>query len=274
MSFVGRIQQGIADLGPWWLQGRNIGTFLESIGLTLDGALETLTHGMRLSQPLRGDVNALPYLSTDRGIAIYPNEPDASRRYRLSQFWQLRRQFGTHQGEMRNVQPYFLPGALPVIRIVHQAGDGSSATWHTLAADGTYSVHRSTPSNWDWDGVDAKWSRYWAIVYTTGLIPTAQPTWDGGQLWDGGSVWDGLFTSGVIDDLVSAFTDAKSAHSILWGLILAPDSASFDPTATAVVDAAGWSTLPNGKWGYVIDNVTGQPTRLPSATYAYDLGQG
>ncbi len=268
MSFIGIIQQAIANLGPSFLQQKNVGTFLEAVGLTLDGAVEQLAQGMRLSQPLRCDSSALPVLSYDRGIRTYATEPEASKRYRLSQFWQLRRQFGTHQGEMRNLQPFFLPYA-PIIRIVHQAGDGVSATWHTLAADGSYSVHRQEPSNWDWDGNVGEWSRFWVIIYVDAVGLPAQPTWDGGQLWDGGSIWDGLYTRAQILDMVGAIVDAKSAHSHLAGLIFATDPASFDPTRVPVTNPDGSTTLPAGNWYEIIDHFTGQPTRLQSAVFAY-----
>jgi len=277
--FVGRIQKAIAtlvDAGAWWLGAPNVARFHQAVGLMFDSALEGLMQGLLLSQPLGCDSSALPVLSFDRTLRFYPSESDESKRYRLSQWWQLHRQAGTHQGEMRNLQPYFLPGPLPRIRIVHQAGDGSSATWHTLEPDGTYSVYRAIPSNWNFDGVPSKWSRFWVIVYTTGLIPEAQPEWDGGQLWDGGSVWDGLFNEEQIAAMVALVSgvEIKAAHSILWGFILATDPDSFDPASTAVVNADGSTTLPVGNWGYVINNITGAPTRLPSASFAYDLGQG
>lgn len=277
MSFIGAIFQRLvsSDIVPWFLKQKNIGTFLESVALTFDSATETLAQGLRLSQPLRCDESALPILARDRGIRLYATEPVASKRLRLSRWLQLRRQFGTHQGQLRNIQPFFLGfAAVPRLRIVHQRGDGASATWHTLEPDGTYSVHRAIPSNWDWDGVPAKWSRYWLIVYTTALGLPAQPTWGGGQLWDGGDVWDGLLTAAQIDDIAAGVLEARARHTQLWGVIFAPDDASFDPTAAVVVNGDGTSNLPDGLWGYVIDNTTGQPSRLAGASFAYDLGQG
>jgi hypothetical protein len=273
MSFAGVLQQFAANIPPWFLRNRYASTFLQAHGLVVDNAVESTALGLHLSQPLRCDESALPILSQDRGIRLYSTEPKASQRFRLSQWWQLHRQFGTHQGEMRNVQPFFLPQT-PMLRIVHQSGDGSSSTWHTLDASGAYSVHRSTPSNWNWDNVPSKWSRFWLIVYTGALNLPPQPRWDGGQLWDGGSIWDGLLTSSQIADIVAGVTDAKSAHSQLWGVILAPSTGSFTPTDTIATHPDGWSNLPNGKWGFAIDNQTGKPTRLPGATFAYDLGQG
>lgn len=274
-TWIGMVQKLIAELGPWYLQQQHVGSFLEAVGLVLDGAVEQLVDGMRLGQPLRSDVSALPVLSRDRRVRIYETEPEDSQRYRLSRFWQLRRQAGTHQGEMRNVQPFFLPGALPVMRIVHQAGDGSSATWHTLASDGSYSVHRAIPSNWDWDGVPTAWSRWWAIVYTDGLdfSDSGPGVWDGDDVWDGDAVWDGTFTDARIADMVDGFRENKSAHSKLWGMILATDPASFDPTASVVVNPDGSTNLPAGNWGFPHDLSTGEPTREQSAVYALDLGQ-
>lgn len=273
-SFIGTLQASISRLGPWFLQGPNLGALLESVGLTLDGAIEQLVAGFRLGQPLRADPSALPVLSRDRRIRIYATEPEESQRYRLSRFWPLRRQFGTHQGELRNVAPFFLSrAAVPIMRIVHQAGDGSSATWNTL--DNVFAVHRAAPSNWDWDGVWAKWSRWWAIIYTDALGLDAQWLWDGGDLWDGGQVWDGLLTSAEIDDIVAGLREAKSAHSILWGLILCTDPTSFDPTSAAVVNPDGSTTLPAGNWGLLVDPVTGNPTRgAPGMSVVYDLGPG
>ena len=169
-AFVGTIQKLVATFAPWFLRGSNIGTFLEASALSLDDVVESLRQGLRLSQPLRCDESALPVIARDRGMRLYASEPVASQRQRLSQWRQLRRQFGTHAGQMRNIQPFFLShAAVPRIRIVHQSGDGLSATWHTLEADGTYTWTRATPSNWNWDGNDDQWSRYWVIIYTDQL---------------------------------------------------------------------------------------------------------
>lgn len=276
MGFIGKIQASIFNLGPWFLQARWIAPFTEAVGLVLDGAVEQLVQGLRLGQPLRCDPSALPILSRDRGIRIYETETEDSQRYRLSRFWPLRRQFGTHQGEMRNLQPFFLDRpSLPAIRIVHQAGDGSSATWHTLDEAGIYTVERTTPSNWDFDGVPEKWSRWWCILYTDNLGLAGQPEWDGGTLWDGGAIWDGLFGSPEYDDFVAALREAKAAHSILWGLILCSNAGSFAPSGTAVVNGDGSTTYPVGNWGFPVDPIGGNPTRgAPGSVFVYDLGQG
>lgn len=270
-SFIGTIQKIVGTIVPWFLRRQNVGRFLEAAALTFDSVSESLLQGLRLSQPLRCDESALPILARDRGIRLYDSEPTSSKRYRLSRFWQLRRQFGTHAGQMRNVQPFFLGNAaLPRMWIVHQSGDGLSATWHTLEPDGTYHWSRKTPSNWNFDGAPTLWSRYWLIIYTDELGLPAQEEWDGGSIWDGGSVWDGLLTTAEINDIVGGLLEARDPTTKLAGVILAPDPTTFDPTASVVVDPDGWSNLPGGNWNFVIDNVTGQPTRQPGASFVYE----
>lgn len=163
MGWIGKFQAAIlGDPAPYFLRQKNLGTFMEALGIVYDIFASNLALGLRLSQPLRCDESALPYLSFDRGIRLYPSEPIASQRFRLSQWWQLWKQRGSHQGAMRHLQPYFLGasglGPLPTIRIVHASGDGLSATWHTLSggvpgAPGTsvYSAQKVTPSNFDFD---------------------------------------------------------------------------------------------------------------------------
>lgn len=273
--FVGAFQKAIANILVAFLQDANVQRLLQSFGLVEDSALESLAQGVRLSQPLRSDPSALPYLAGDRGITLYSTEPEASQRERLAQWWQLHRQRGTHQGEMRHLHPWFLSEpALPMMRIVHQAGDGSSATWHTLDGAGAYTVHKQTPSNWDWDGVPSAWSRFWLIIYTDQQGFPAQENWDGGADWDEvGKIWDSLYSSAQIADFLAAIREWQSAHSVLWGVILATDPLSFDPTAAPVTDPAGWTTLPAGNWYWTIDPVTGDPTRLPTCSVVYNRGK-
>lgn len=268
--------QDLADrFAPWWLRGRVGGALLQSIGATLDGVMQTLVLGLRAGNPLTCEPDALASIGRDRGLRRYPTEPEESYRARLAQWRQLHKLRGSHLGEMLQLQPYFLPAGRPMIRTVHQDGGGASATWHTLNPDGTYEVHRATPSNWDWDGsplgvptpaITAQWSRFWVIVYVDGLgLPEAEK-YDEGAKYDEGSIWDGLITSDQIADIVQIINDWKAAHSTLWGVILATDPASFDPAGSG----AGY---PNGLWGYYIDHATGDPVRLASAVYSYDMGQ-
>lgn len=269
-AFVGLLQKTVGQVRPWFMSRLNVGAFLESVVFALDVGLETLNQAFSLTRPYQADVSFLSTLAYDRGILLYQGEPVASRRTRLAMWHQLHRQRGTQQGELRNLQPFFLPGRLPLMRAVHQAGDGLSATWHTLDSDGTYSWYRAEPSNWDWDGQTTLWSRFWVIVYVDDLsVAPVVATWDGGDTWGGGAIWDSVFTAAQISAMVQAITSWKAAHEMFCGLIFATDPASFDPTASVVVNPDGTSTLPDGKWQYTVDPTTGDPTRLSTAIFPY-----
>lgn len=283
----------LRSFAPWYMSSGRMGTLLNSVGGMLDGLAERSLLGRLAALPyaagaktaggllLQCEEDALPTHARDREIPIFPSEPVASKRLALSRWRQLHARRGTHRGEMERVQPYFLGadglGSLPRIRIVHQDGDGDGATWHTLSGSadvggaGIYSIHRQEPSNWEFDGQTSLWSRWWAIVYTTGIgVLTGETLWDDGHVWGGGQVWGGVQLA-VISDLIGLWLSWHSAHSQLAGIILANDPDSFDPTATAVTLPDGSTSLPIGNWGSLVDPVTGDPTRLQSATWIYDM---
>jgi len=276
-SFIAKLQQAIVKRAPYWIRDGFGGVFLQSLGLTLDNAQATLLHIVRQTRPLVCFDDAIEFLSADRGIRRYPTEPPESIRTRLAKWRQIKRHAGSVYGHMINLQPYFLPGALPRIRVVHQSGDDGSGVvsmWHTLEPDGTYLTHVAAPSNWDWDGQIYQWSRMWCIIDVSGL-PYHGADWDDGTTWDDGvTVWDGYLSSAQRDDIMSILNEDKGPQAIWWGLILATDPASFDPLSTAVTAPDGSTSLPIGNWGSAIDPVTGQPSRLSTALYAFEEEQG
>ena len=289
MSF----QSLVRKLAPGYMaDGRHMGTLLEASGLMLDALAERsflgrcaaipYAAGAKTADglPLQCEPEVLPWHARDRGITLYPSEPLGSRRYRCSRWRQLHAMRGTHRGELKYAQPYFLGedglGTLPRMRIVHQDGDGDGAMWHTLSGSadpggaGRYSIYRKVPSNWDFDGLAEKWSRWWAIVYTSGTVLESGVTyWNDGHPWNGGQVWGGVALQ-VVTDLVTMFLEWHSAHSRCAGIILASDLGSFDPTATSTVETGGSTTLPVGNWGQLVDPATNLPTRLSTATWIYD----
>ncbi len=274
MSYIGQIQRDISARAPHWIRNGYGGVFLQALGLTLDNAQATLLHGLRQTRPGTAFVDALAYIAADRGIRRYPTEPLASWRLRLKKWRQIKRHAGSHYGQMISLQPYFLPGTLPTIRIVHQAGDGSSATWHTLSPEGVYSVHRAIPSNWDFDGVPSKWSRFWVIIYVPGTrLDGGLTYYDDGSVFDGGQVYDGVLAA-YGADMKAIVDESKAAHSICWGVILTNDPTAFDPTAIATTLPDGSTTLPTGNWGPIVDPATNLPTRPRFASFYFDLGQG
>lgn len=279
--WIGKIEKFMGEQAPWFLRNRWKGTFLQAVALQYDIAIDTLAQGLRLSQPLRCDVSALPHLARDRSIALYPTEPIPSQRFRLSQWWQLHRGRGSHQGEMRHAQPYFLPGTLPRIRIVHQSGGGSPvATWHTLDPSGRYSAAQASPSNFNIDGTASKWSRWAAFVDMSGTAYTGPATYgDGDTYGDGllyGSAGSTPFYGQRQADVAAMLYDWKAAHSwcewiIAWWPMTG--GAPFpDASSTPTQDASGWWSLPNGAntWTVLADPVTGLATRPPNMLWLRD----
>lgn len=267
-TYVGLLQRLLSESAPSWLRNRYGRAFLEAIGLTLDLGTATFQRGLEQTYPLMCESTSLPILGSDRGIRRYPTEPEASYRVRLARWRQIKKHAGSHYGEMISIQPFFLPGALPTIRIVHQSGDGVGATWHTLNPDGSYETHYQSPSNWRFDPSSGEWSRAWLIIYVTGVGLDGAQYDDGiAQYDDGVTLWDGHLSSEQIDDIASIYNDSKAAHSVLKGIILASDPASFDPAGSSVSLPDGSTTFPVGNWRYAIDPVTGLPTRLGTASY-------
>lgn len=268
MSFVGVLQGMIGRIGPWFIHQKNIGRFLQAIGYTYDAAVTSLQQGLALTQPFRCDPSALPVLSIDRSIRLYPSEPEASKRLRLAKWLELHRTRGTHLGELLHSQPYFMPD-VPVMRIVHQDGAANSATWWTIDGSGLLSEHVQSPSNWNYDGQTAKFTRYFAIVYIPARLMT-RAKYDDGGTYDGGDVYDGMMTQ-IAKDISDMVREWQGAHSRLQAYIVATDPTSFDPTATAVTDPTGWTSLPVGNWGSPISPPpVAVFTRPPSAFWVYE----
>lgn len=265
------IQKSVADNCPSFFRGSVAGRLFESIGAVADQAIETQVTGLQQGDPLRCDASALPRIALDRGLRRYPTESEESHRQRLAGWREDARHRGSLYGQLRHVQRWFSPQR-PVVRAVHQSGSGTNSTWHTLDADGVYSVYHSTPSNWDWDSDTnvlsvTMWGRYWILVYTDTLDASQlidAERWDAGATYDSHAIWDGIFSHDQIHDMVSVCNDSKAAHSILWGLFFVKDASVFVPSGSG----AGY---PDGTWGLVTDPVTGLPTRRDSVIYAYEV---
>ena len=269
--WVGKFQALMDRIGTYFIRGPNVGKFLQSFAMVLDQSATELDLGLSQTQPLKCDVSQLPTLSIDRTIRLYAGEPATASRQRLAAWLPAHRPRGTQLGELLHSRPYFLPDT-PIMRIVHQAGDGSSATWHTLEADGTYSIHVQTPSNWPYDALTARWWRFWVILY----VPAGMLHAD---LYDDGGVYDGLGIDGLPEtylgttpagaarDLVDMMLEWERFGEYMQAYILAEDPASFDPTAAASSPGPGTDT-PDGFWGSHM--VGGVCHRLETAHWIYE----
>ncbi len=277
MSYFGEFQRSIREsIAVWYLGQKYIGTFLEAVGLVLDGSVDGLIRGLRLSQPLRCDTVAFGALSKDRKRKLYPNEPEASKRERLRKWRQLARSEACHYGAMINLAPYFLPGTPPKILIAHQSGDpggGAITTWHiydpSLPESQRYSWYRPAVSNFNYDGQTAKWSRWFCYIDLSGTGIAPPNTYDDGHKYDDGAVYDSPYlTPAKTSDIVNILLDSNAPHMHLSAVVLT--WTPIDITAMPVQDVTGWWSLPNGKWGSTIDSVTHLGTRPPYMIWLYD----
>jgi len=284
----------VPDLADPHMAGPNNLAFYAAIGSQLDAMAEKILVGRLSSNPFAGganptregaarladgrliecDVQALPAIADQRGITLYPTEPELSKRYRLSRWWQLHKRRGTHKGELEHVWPYFLGLAttMPVIDIVHQAADNSSATWHRIDATGTYSVYRKTPGNFDFDGTSAWW-RWFAFVRMSGTGIAGPNTYDDGHTYDDGSIYDaGGLSTAQQRDIAQMFLDWQSAHSECIGVALVWGSSAVDRTSTPTQDPSGWWSLPNGAgtWAKAYNPTTHLATRPPMVQWIYE----
>lgn len=245
-----------------------------------DNLLRTFKLVGQQRSPLLCDASVLPLHSRDRRIRRYTNESESSIRRRLAKWLQIHQSAGRAWGMLRQLRIYLQTLGRPLIRHVCSAGDGSCAQWSTLnPGDGTrdyfevggidpeYESVSTAPSNWLWDAgaTTGKWSRFWILIYTSGLTSaTPTTTWDGDGEWDSGSdYWDGYLTAGQVQDIVDLCNDWKAAHSQLEGVFLVHDDSLFDPTGSG-------ANFPDGTWDTLIDPTTGAFNRAENVTYAYE----
>lgn len=270
----GPLQRFIASIGPAWIHGPNIGPFLEAVGRVLDDGVQSMYEGILAGNPIYCDADCLPWIALDRGLTVWPTEPEVSQRYRLSIWEELRRSFGTHRGELLNLQPYFRPGTLPVISIVHQSGDGATATWHRIDARGaeSYGCTRAVPSNFTYDSSTFQRSRFWVFIEQTPEMKSPARYDDGTTYDDGHTVYDGAFTPERIADIVSLILQAKSAHSSLWGVAIVAAGHSLNALGVSAVLSDGSTTYPVGNWYLEADPSTGKPCVPEYITFIYRAG--
>lgn len=289
---------------PWLLDGPNIGTFYEAQGSLLDSLSQRVLDGRLAAIPWAGpgigveepltstgqrieaQPDALPFHSLDRGIKIYASMGLLAQRQNIAKFRQLHAQRGTHWGEILHVRAYFADAvaagyAYPRITIVFQDNEGTPvAIWYSIAPDGTRTLLRVSPSNFNYDGRNSDRTRWWAFLDMTGTGYTLPALW-GSFSWGDGTLWGqgGLrpFTAQAQQDIAAMFNDWHSAHSWLAGVVAVwpgVGGAAFPSAAgTPTQDASGWWSLPNGAGTWqdiVLPAPDGRASRPPNFQWVYE----
>ncbi len=262
-----------------WM-GEQATIFRTTVALSFDLLTDHLKAVQNARSPLLCDSTVLPYHGRDRRIRRYANEAESSYRERLAKWRQIWASSGRAWGILRQLRILLKPIGRPRIRYVSTTGDGAESQWFTLepgngvrdyfeidGLDPEFSRHLEAPGNWLWDAgaTNGKWSRFWILIYTSGLTTTTPTSlYDDVAEWDGGTdYWDGYLTSDQIQDIVDLCNDWKAAHSQLEGVFLVHDDSIFDPTGSG----AGF---PDGTWDNLIDPFTGAFNRATNVTYSYE----
>lgn len=245
-------RSSIAAVAPPWLRGPVAARFLYGFGAVMDATAEWMRQGVLARFPGAGAPDALPYIGRDRQIVRGFAESADSYAERLRRWLDDWRVAGSPISVLAQLRGYLL-GVRPVLRTVDNTGN-----WHSLDASDVHTWSRG--ANWNWDGLTARWWRWWAIVYSSAGPWETEGTWsDGSTSWGDGGTWGTTATTAEVETLRAILAQWRSAHALPQWIVVAFDPDSFDPTAPE----------PDGTWGTwsVDDGGIRRPSRLGSARY-------
>lgn len=279
-TLIGRALEGIR-----WLARAPSREFYDVLATTTDilvsGAQEAMLGAYGPSPPS----DAVPLIAKDRSLVAGLVEPPTDFAVRASTWLDTRRKAGNVRTVLDALAAVWAPES-PRIRCVRNFGWSApphimKSRWTTREPDGTFSEHIASPANFIWGPTTRAHEAYF-IIYA----PTTPPIAPEGYLGDGLSKYGerGVRPYDGVQDKpttgTNAFSDyiartreaiAKTAPASLrvpW-IIVAFDSASFDPTA-----APGSPGMPDGTW-YVparLDVGTGNYVKTRLATARYWVG--
>lgn len=283
---------------PSYMRGPHLTTLAEAVGAEQDAQAEQVLRGRMQSIVFAGGPNPqrigaarladgrliecepvfLPVHSDQRGIKLYDTEPVLSKRIRLSMWWQLRKERGTHWGEMNHARPYFSASlAYPTITCVFQTNEATpAAIWYRMAPDGTRTIRRVSPSNFNYDNRPTHRSRVFWFVDMSATGYAAPNAYDSGGLYDtSGWIYDAPSFAVQADIAAMLALDWKSAHSwpnmvaLWWPMTGGAPFPSHSGTPTQ--DTSGWWSLPNGAgtWASLV-GPDGRGTRPPNLIWILD----
>ncbi len=257
MAAPGRFRLLRKFIAPRWLttgDGELVGYALD---LLKDAFVERLRLGHLARFPDNGPngetppADALVAQGRDRRVVRGIYETDAEYAVRLKSWLDERRTAGNPFTLLRQLAAYCGPGFS--FRTYDVRGNCFS---RDVDGNETYAA-----TTWDWDGQPDRWSRFWVIIYPTGIW-----TVNSDQYADPGNVyapndkqWGVVMPREHIAFVRSIINDWKPAGTRCSNIIVAFDPASFDPTAPE----------PDGTWGSWGKEVAGErvPARLSTARY-------
>jgi hypothetical protein len=236
---------GIAP--PWLsLESPGIGRGLRyAFNTMLDGLQVLCRLGVRARFPQYAAQDALTLIGKDRVIDQGFAEPAAAYAVRLQAAPDTWATAGNPWSVLRNMLGIVAPVAMTV-RLVT-----STSVWNSMgdsAAPVTglpvWDYYPPSP-NWDWDGDQSSWWRFFAIIYPPSSLWTYGSTWGDGNVWGGYSGSWGLTADPVsVAQVRKQVATFKNAGTVCAWIIYSLDTALFAPTL-----APGDPDLPDGTWG-------------------------
>ena len=244
-------------LAPRWLtegEGFLVGY---SLDLMKDAFIERLRLGHLARYPQQdaagtpAPADALAAIGRDRRVVQGINETGAAYAVRLRAWLDDRKRAGNPYALMQKLAEYVGGGSS--FRIVDNSGN-----WYHRAADGT-ETRLLNQGNWNWDGEANKWSRFWVIIYPGTTWSTGPRTWGATPYGLTEPRWGCTATADQAATVRFLVDDWKPAGTRCVEIILAFDTASFDPTAPE----------PDGEWNHWYDynGSDAEPARLATARY-------
>jgi len=232
MSLPTRFRRAFYKLVPTWLSSDEGELALYSLNVILDAFAERTRLATLARFPTYAPTDAQNALGRDRLIKRGRGEADAPYAIRLLRWLTDHRSRGTAHTLMDQIRAYCQHDVIQ--RTVDRAGN-----WDTRAADGTY-THVRAAGNWNWDSQAAtRWARAWFVIYPEGLWDT-DGLWGDPGTWGDGGTWGTTATVADVAAIKAIVRDWRPLHAHREWIIIAFDSASFDPTAPE----------PDGTWYY------------------------
>lgn len=234
--------------------------YIYAFAVLADLIVQFALEGVRAKFPSLAPPDALALIARDRRVVRGFAETDDTLVARLIRWLIDWRQAGGAYAILRQVKAYWTGYDGPM-RIVSANG-----TWWTLNADDSVEKHVTLPTkNWNWDGHDELYARFWVILYASAMGITRDGTWGDGELWGAtdGSTWGSTATPEQVQTVRGIVAARKSGISVCKNIIVSFDDAKFDP------EAAPGAPLPDGTWANWSHLVLGVqvPARDPDAIY-------
>lgn len=206
---------------------------------------------------------ALPIIGRDRRITRGLAETDDSYATRLIGWLDAWKRAGSAYAILDQIAAYLgTPGTLRIVT--------ANGTWWTRNPDGSRERVVTLPTkNWDWDGEDDLWARFWVILYADDYGWTTDGVWGTpGEVWgDDGTGW-GLSNVPwqVGQDLRGIIAEWKSAASICKNIVISLDSSYPDPATPA------GAPMPIGNWGSAYQIVAGTAVPVRDSRLLFGAG--